>query len=191
MKEGVYFLKHGVRYDETKGNNEFLDYIPMLEIKNVFVKLEQVGIDSMEIPDSPLVRKISQLASFKTPSSKFDSNEDLGDQREVNESHRASRKGHEFQIETFDEDGQAAGSKGECSGRSYHIRVDSEDVCKSTVAKIDKIHRKLRSAAEAKSRFAQMQGKILKYYKSPLLQTIVAGLILAVILFIFKLDVRE
>ncbi len=172
----MYFLEHGASYDETK-ENVYSDYIPMTEIKNVFVKQEQLSMDNLT---PPLVRNFSKLASFKTPSFKVISNKDSGDKSTVDKSH-ASRRGHEFQIETFEEDSPAAESRGECSGRSYHIRMDSEDDCQSTVERIKKIHRKFRSAAERKSQLRMMQGKILKYYKTPLFQTIIAGLILAVI----------
>ncbi len=174
----MYFLEQGARYDETK-ENVYLDYIPMAEIKSVFVKQEQLGIVSMENLTPPLVRNFSQLASFKTPSFNVKSNKESRGKTPVDKS-PASRRGHEFQIETFEEDSLAAESTGECSGRSYHIRVDSEDDCQSIVTKISKIHRKCRSDAERKGRLTLMQRKILKYYKTPLFQTIIAGLILAV-----------
>ncbi len=179
MKEGVYFLKHSEEYDEKK-DNVYLDWIPMLEIKNVFVKQEQSEIVSVESNTSPITRSISWLSAFKTPSFK-----PIEDKIDIDESYSASRRGYEFQIETFEEDSQAAGSRGECAGRSYHIRVDSEHACKLTVAKLNKIYQKRRSEAERKSRVELMQGTVLRSYKSPLFQTIVAGLILAVINFFF------
>jgi hypothetical protein len=179
MKEGIYFLKsdpENKKYDE-KGNNVFVENIPMLEVKKIFVKQDSKGPD-LEQPSSPLVRKLSTLVPFGPSELKGKSAAEEVDSRVTSNRWH----GHEFQIETFDEDmtNPATQISGECSGRVYHIRADSKEICMETVAKVEKLARKLRAAAEAKGRFFLAQEKLLKYYKSTPFQTLIAWLILTV-----------
>ncbi len=179
MKDGIYFLKSDPAnkpYDE-KGNNVYVENIPMLEVKKIFVKQDTKGPD-LEHPSSPLVRKLSTLVPFGPSELKVKSATEEVDSRVTSN----RWYGHEFQIETFDEEmtNPATQISGECAGRVYHIRADSKETCMETVAKIEKLARKQRAAAEAKGRFVLAQQKVLKYYKSTPFQTLIAWLILTV-----------
>ena len=178
MKEGIYFLKpdpQNKTYDE-KGNNVFVENIPMLEVKKIFVKQDTRG-PVVEPPSSPLVRKLSKLVPFGSTELKGKSDEEVDDRPTPKTWH-----GREFQIETFDEDmaNPAMQISGECLGRVYHIRVGSGEICTDTVAKIEKLVRDEREKAEAKGRFVLAQQKVYGYYKSTPFQTLVAFLILTV-----------
>ena len=126
---------------------------------------------------SPLVRKLSTIVPFSQTETKGKSDQEFDDRVAPNSWH-----GHEFQVETFDEESEPRPIRvtGECSGRVYHIRVSSKEKCMEAATRIDKLARKLRAAAEAKGRFELAQQKVLRYYKSTLFQTIIAGLILTV-----------
>jgi hypothetical protein len=92
-----------------------------------------------------------------------------------------SRHGHyEIQIETFDDNSHIPGSTGECSGRTYHIRVDSKEKCKLAVERIGEYARKARATAEMQSQFAKVQKKVLSSCESPFFQTFFGALILTV-----------
>jgi hypothetical protein len=174
LDNGIYFLKPDQDkniYDENR-NNFYIDYIPLSEIKTAFPKQEKNA--TAETPSSPLVRKISLFPSSPTdPKANADEGAD---------SRASTRYGHEFQIETFEEEmiSKEKNITGECAGRVYHIRVNSKEKCAEVAKKIDKLAQTFRTKAEAKGRFEVIQQKMLRYYKSAVFQTVVAGLILTV-----------
>ncbi len=169
---GVYFL-------EPDSPKIYVDRIPIHEIKNIFRKSSH-GTGKKDVDTTPpqklFLSDLSRHFSFKG-SIKDDitvSRSPAEDHYKYSEDHQLpmSRHGHyEIQIETFDDDSHIPGSTGECSGRTYHIRVDSKEKCKLAVERIGKYARKARATAEMQSQFAKVQKKVLSSCESPFFQT--------------------
>ncbi len=176
-KPGIYFLK-----PSREPNNYFVDRIPMVDVKNVFRKSKEkrknkeTEVKRVHLQKHMLCGVHNKNSKSNSASEDEDSGSSNEEEDDVPHHHRHP---HEFQIETFEE-GSAPGITGECAGRAYHFRVVDKKTCKHTVNTIRKISQKVRADADRKSRFAQAQVKILRYYESRLFQLIVGGLILAV-----------
>ncbi len=186
VKEGIYFIKSDpeIKTYVEQEQNRYFEHIPMTEIKSVFIKQEQKEQDACNPSAAPqFLRKLSRYvpAAPLSPTrskSTAESAEAGNAERNV-----TSRHGYEFQIETFNEDDANNATKkitGEFSGKSFHIRVGSRESCTEIVTKIKKSVKHVRSDAERKGIFELLQLRVLKYYKSSLLQAIMACLILAV-----------
>jgi hypothetical protein len=182
-KDSIYFIEpdpDDKPFDE-KGYYRYLELIRMSEIKSVFVKQDQKEVDTVDASAAPhLLRKISQYVPLSPTKPKPpDSSDEASNAVKI----VTSRHGYEFQIETFNEEDSQNSTKkitGEFSGKSYHIRVNSKDTCEKTVEKLRKLVKRIRSEAERKGLFEMIQLKVLKYYKSTILQALIAWLILAV-----------
>lgn len=79
---------------------------------------------------------------------------------------------HAFRIETIED--------GYNSGRSYHIRADSQNRCDAIVATVNAFSKKARNAAVKANRFQKSQEIVLRFHSNVLFQFIVTSLILLV-----------
>ena len=185
VKGSIYFIKsdtENMPYNEEE-QNRYFDHFPMSEIKSVFVKQEQKEQDAFDPPAAPhLLHKISRYVPVAQLSPAKSKSTSSPPEASNAEKFVTSRHGYEFQIETFNEEDYDPTKMitGEFSGKSFHIRVGSKEACTEIVTKIKRFVKTVRSEAERKGVFEITQAKVLKYYKSVLLQSLVAWLILAV-----------